>query len=142
MSSNLEIRICQLTKVVGSGASQSFAEIDSHANTNDIVNAIVALDFDGAFITSDLTSLREALQLAIGAGFPAAGEVLVIGPTSGLGAEEADTAGDRALTVKDFLLANGVPARNVAADMPSIYMSPTKTAKKATGAKKRGKKGR
>ena len=140
MSSNLEIRICQLTKVVGGGASQSFAEIDSHANTNDIVNAIVALDFDGAFITSNLTSLREALQLAIGAGFPAAAEVLVIGPTSGLGAEEAETAGDRALTVKDFLLANGVPARNVAADMPSLYMSPTATAKKTT--KKRGKKGR
>jgi hypothetical protein len=140
MSSGLEVRVCNVVKIASSGGSQSLGELESHANIDDIVNAIVALDFDGAFVKSDLTSLRETLQLALGAGFPGSAEVIVIGAAGGLSAEELELAGDRAFAVKEFLVANGVPERSVVADMPSMFQPGSDGGKK--GKRSKRKKGR
>lgn len=127
MSSGLEIRICRLEQIVGGGEGQSFGQIDPHADGADQLAAkIVALEFEGAHVKSDLTDLRRSVLQLIGAGFPG-DNVLVIGPAGGLDAEALDLAAERALAIKDFLLALGVPARHVAADLASAYLRPTRS---------------
>jgi hypothetical protein len=126
MSSGLEIRICTLKEVVSSGEGQSLGAINPHADgADDLAAKIVALEFEGAHIKSDLTDLRRSVLQLLGAGFPG-DSVLVIGPAGGLDADTLDLAAERALAVKDFLLALGVPARHVAADMASAYLRPTR----------------
>lgn len=126
MSSGLEIRICRLEQIVGGGEGQSFGQINPHADGADSLAAkIVALEFEGDYIKSDLTDLRKSVLQLIGAGFPG-DSVLIIGPAAGLAAEALDLAAERALAVKDFLLCLGVPARHVAADVASAYLRPTR----------------
>lgn len=127
MSSGLEIRICRLEQIVGGGEGQSLGAIVTHADGADQLAAkIVALEFEGAHVKSDLTDLRRSVLQLIGAGFPG-DNVLVIGPAGGLDAEALDLAAERALAIKDFLLALGVPARHVAADLASAYLRPTRS---------------
>ena len=127
MSSGLEIRICRLEQIVGGGEGQSLGTIEPHADGADQLAAkIVALEFEGAHVKSDLTDLRRSVLQLIGAGFPG-DNVLVIGPAGGLDAEALDLAAERALAIKDFLLALGVPARHVAADLASAYLRPTRS---------------
>ncbi len=127
MSSGLEIRIGTLKEIVGGGGSQSLGAIIPHADGADELAAkIIALEFEGAHIQSDLTELRRNVLQLLGAGFPG-DSVMIIGPAKGLDASEIDIAADRALAVKDFLLCLGVPARNIAADMPSAYLQPTRS---------------
>ena len=126
MSSGLEIRICTLKEIVGGGAQQSLAVAGGHSDSTDnVAGKIVALDFDGVYIKSDLTDLRKTVLKALGQGFPG-NTVLVIGAAKGIKAADLALAADRALAVKNLLLALGVPSRNVAADAPSAYRRPTR----------------
>lgn len=126
MASGLEIRICTLKEIVAGGGSQSLLQAGGHsASTDNIAAKIVALEFDGGFIKSDLSDLRKTVVQALGQGFPG-GAVLVIGAGRASKGIDLATAAQRALAVKDLLLALGVPARNVAADMPSAYLRPTR----------------
>lgn len=119
MSSNLEIRICTLNKRVTAGRSETHggAQINPVGDASELAAALVALEFDGALITSDLTELRANLQALLNAGFPGT-DLLVIGAAPGLSADATAVAAQRAVAVKKFLLEAGVPAVNVAADAP------------------------
>lgn len=124
MSSGLEIRICTLNKIVTSGEPHAAGVINPVGDTDRLAGDIVGLEFEGAFVQSDLTNLRDKLNVMLGAGFPGT-DVLVISAAKGLTGEAIELAARRALAVKNFLLSVGVPAANVAADMPSPYLRPT-----------------
>jgi outer membrane protein OmpA-like peptidoglycan-associated protein len=116
-----------LRKIVAGGGPQALGQATGgNADSADSVAAeISALEFDGAFIKSDLSELRKIVLQALGQGFPG-NTVLVIGCAGGSKAEELELAAARTLAVKDLLLGLGVPARNVAADAPSTYLRPNR----------------
>jgi len=124
MSSGLVVRVCTLNKIVTGGVPHALGQINPVGDTDKVASDIVGLQFEGAFISSDLTALRDKLTVMLGAGFPGT-DVLVIGAANGLSGDEIELAARRAFAVKNFLLSVGVPTANVAADMPSPYLRPT-----------------
>lgn len=128
MNSGLEIRVCTLVKRVSGGQSHSLGQVEPHAGSeqklNAIINAIATLEFDGTFVKSDVAPLRKLIVEGLDAGVPRETDLLVVGPAEGLPAEESELAAERALVIKDFLRALGVPAIHLAADAPSAYQTP------------------
>jgi hypothetical protein len=126
MDNGLQVLICQVEHVEVLQLVTSLGHVNPHASTNavEIAKIIVhGLAFNGTFIEDGLSDLREAVRVATAAGFPDKKELLVIGVAPHVRGEGIIVCTERAIAVKNFLLANGVPAQNVVADAISPYLT-------------------